>query len=85
MKIDHLMKIEFVQALTDNYELPMVALFNETVISEVAVRHWLECSYGTETNSAIVVITKAQYENLFDRTHEDFYDELRIEQQGGII
>lgn len=86
----HLMKIEFTQVFSDNFEVPMVALFNETVVSEAEVRSWLDQGlFDVDSKPTVVVITKTQYENLFDHytsTAEDahFYDDLRIEQQGGI-
>ena len=82
----NLMKIEFTQVFSDNIELPMVALFNDTVISESDVRAWLNRGlFDIDAHKAIVVITKTQYDNLFDRASEDFYGELRLEQHGGII
>jgi hypothetical protein len=86
------MKIEFTQTFSDSVELSMVALFNETVVSENEVRSWLEQGlFDVDTKPTVVVITKEQYENLFDRytsnseEADHFYDDLRIEQQGGII
>jgi hypothetical protein len=88
----HLMKIEFTQTFSDSVEIPMVALFNETVVSENEVRSWLEQGlFDVDSKPTVVVITQKQYENLFDHytsTSEDtgrFYDDLRLEQQGGIV
>lgn len=88
----HLMKIEFTQAFSDSVEIPMIALFNETVVSENEVRSWLEQGlFDVDSRPTVVVITQKQYENLFDHytsTSEDtgrFYDDLRLEQQGGIV
>jgi hypothetical protein len=64
----------------------MVALFNETVVSETEVRSWLDQGlFDVDTKPTVVVITKVQYENLFDHAQTDFYGDLRLEQQGGII
>jgi hypothetical protein len=86
------MKIEFTQIFTDNYELPMIALFNETVISEAEVQAWLgKGMFTVEIHPAIVIMTKNQYENLSDREQSKqsekstFYDDLRLEQHGGIV
>ena len=88
----HLMKIEFTQTFSDGVELPMVALFNETVVSENEVRSCIEQGlFDVDNKPTVVVITKKQYENLFDHYTSDseetdhFYNDLRIEQQGGII
>jgi hypothetical protein len=65
-------------------------MFNETVVSEVEVRSWIKQGLlGFEDKPTVVVMTKQQYENLFDHvsvdtSSEEFYDDLRIEQQGGI-
>lgn len=84
----HLMKIEFTQVFSDSYELPMVALFNETVVSENEVRSWIDQGlFNVDSKPTVVVITKKQYENLFDHytsISEDtnrFYDDLNLEQR----
>ena len=88
----HLMKIEFTQIFSDNYELPMVALFNETVVSEAEVRSWLDQGlFDVDSKPTVVVITKKQYENLFDHVsvnieesaseEKDFYADLALEQK----
>ena len=65
-------------------------MFNETVVSEVEVRSWIKQGLlGFEDKPTVVVMTKQQYENLFDHVSvdtdsEEFYDDLRVEQQGGI-
>jgi hypothetical protein len=65
---EHLMKIEWTASYTNGYELEKVALFNETVVSEVEVRSWIEQGLlDVERKPTVVVITKKQYENLFDR------------------
>lgn len=90
---EHLMKIEWTASYTNGYELEKVALFNETVVSEVEVRSWIEQGLlDIEHKPTVVTMTKKQYENLFDRVYsiEDvtsekvFYSDLVLEQQGGI-
>lgn len=89
---EHLMKIEWTASFMNGYELDKVALFNETVVSETEVRSWIEQGLlDIEHKSTVVTMTKQQYENLFDHlsvaepVHDDFYTDLRIEQQGGIF
>lgn len=85
----HMMMIEFTQLLADT-DIPMMALYNETRISEEEVRN--KIIDGTAQHSDfIVVMFKSQYENLKDLIEpnvnkgKDFYEDLVIEQQGGII
>lgn len=65
-------------------------MFNETVVSEVEVRSWIKQGLlDFEDKPTVVVMTKQQYENLFDHVSvdtgtEEFYEDLRVEQQGGI-
>lgn len=89
MSNKHMMMIEFTQLLA-NTDIPMVALYNETRISEEEVRN--KIVDGTaEHSDFIVVMFKSQYENLKDlieptvNKEKDFYEDLRLEQQGGII
>lgn len=93
MSNKHLMMIEFTQTYS-SVDVPMVALYNETRISEETVREKIK--NGTaEHDDFIVVMFKSQYENLKDLvepTHLEneyyqmsFLDDLRLEQQGGII
>lgn len=89
---EHLMKIEWTASYMNGYELEKVALFNETVVSEAEVRSWIEQGLlDVERKSTIVVITKKQYENLFDRAtanvekpvqeEKEFYADLALEQK----
>lgn len=74
MSCKHIMMIEFTQTYSF-VDVPMVALYNETRISEEEVRN--KIVDGTaEHSDFIVVMFKSQYENLKD---------LILEQQGGII
>lgn len=90
------MVIEFTESVGP-LDQEMVAIFSDQHISEEAVREYI-CKYGSNVgyNEWIVFMTKQQYENLkdveestckkmkeFDKS--DFYDDLRVEQQGGII
>lgn len=89
MNNKHLMMIEFTQLIT-SIGIPMVALYNETRINEEEVRN--KIVDGTaEHCDFIVVMFKSQYENLKDlvepdpQKEKDFYEDLILEQQGGII
>lgn len=89
MSNKYMMMIEFTQLLAGT-DIPMVALYNETRISEEEVRN--KIVEGTaEHSDFIVVMFKSQYENLKDlvepdtQKEKDFYEDLKLEQQGGII
>ena len=89
MNNKHLMMIEFTKLLADT-DIPMIALYNETRINEEEVRN--KIVDGTaEHCDFIVVMFKSQYENLKDlvepdpQKEKDFYEDLILEQQGGII
>lgn len=89
MSNEHMMIIEFTQ-LISGIDIPMVALYNETRISEEEVRN--KIIDGTaERSDFIVVMFRSQYDNLKDLTEtnpqkeKDFYKELCIEQQEEII
>ena len=89
MSNKHLMMIEFTQTYSF-VDVPMVALYNETRISEEEVRN--KIVDGTaEHSDFIVLMFKSQYDNLKDliepnpQKEKDFYEDLCIEQQGGII
>ena len=89
MSNKHMMMIEFTRLLA-NIDIPMVALYNETRISEEEVRN--KIVDGTaEHSDFIVVMFKSQYENLKDlvkpnpQEEKDLYEDLVLEQQGGII
>ena len=84
-----MMMFEFKQTYSC-VDVPMVALYNETRISEEEVRKKIKD--GTAENcDFIVVMFKSQYDNLKDliepnpQKEKDFYDDLILEQQGGII
>ena len=84
-----MMMIEFTQLLAGT-DVPMVALYNETRISEEEVRN--KIVDGTAQHSDFIVLMfKSQYENLKDlvepnpQKEKDFYEDLIVEQQGGII
>lgn len=89
MSNKHLMMIEFTQVLA-NTPVPMVALYNETRIGEEGVRKKIKDGRA-ENDDFIVVMFKSQYENLKDlvepniQEEKDFYEDLKLEQQGGII
>ena len=73
-KIKHLKIIEFEQSFGTT-EIPMVAMFNSSRMSENVVREHIE--KGTaEHNDFIVVMFKSQYERLFD-LGESPIDELQ--------
>jgi hypothetical protein len=89
MSNKHMMMIEFTQTYSF-VDVPMVALYNETQISEEEVRKKIK-DRRAENDDFIVVMFKSQYDNLKDliepnpQKEKDFYEELCIEQQGGII
>ena len=89
MSNKYLMMIEFTQVLAST-PIPMVALYNETRISEEEVRKKIKDGRA-ENDDFIVVMFKSQYENLKDliepnvNKEKDFYEDLVLEQQGGII
>ena len=89
MSNKHMMMIEFTQTYSF-VDVPMVALYNETRISEEEVRKKIK-DERAENDDFIVVMFKSQYENLKDlvepnpQKEKDFYEDLRLEQQGGII
>ena len=89
MSNKHMMMIEFTQTYSF-VDVPMVALYNETRISEEEVRKKIKDGRA-ENDEFIVVMFKSQYENLKDlvepdtQKEKDFYEDLVLEQQGGII
>lgn len=89
MSDKHLMMIEFTQVFAGT-PIPMVALYNETRISEDEVRKKIKDGRA-DNDEVIVVMFKSQYENLKDlvepntQKEKDFYEDLVLEQQGEII
>ena len=82
MSCKHLMIIEFTENI-GTIEQEMIAMFNEQHISEGSVREYIHTNGSTMGyNEWIVFMTKEQYENLKDN---DFYQDLILEQTGGII
>ncbi len=85
---EHLMAIEYTVSFELlSYRKDMVALFNATVISESEVRERIDRDFIAEDDPRIVVLTKEQYSNLFDKaeTEEEankrFYADLAMEQK----
>lgn len=88
--------IEYTETFINGYKLEKVAMFNSTVVSANEVQSWIEQGIlDIEAKSTVIVMTKKQYENLFDHVTfnnlekaaentDSFYEDLRIEQQGGI-
>ena len=89
MNCKHLMVIEFTQTIA-HIDMPMIALYNETRIGEEEVRNKIVRGRA-ENDDFIVVMSKSQYENLKDliepdtQKEKEFYENLMLEQQGGII
>ena len=80
-KIKHLKVIEFEQ-IYGGVDIPMVAMFNSSRISEDTVREHIE-NGSAEHSDFIVVMFKSQYERLYD-LGESPIDELQqdlIEEQ----
>ena len=80
--------IEYTVTFAKGVELSKVVMFNETVISETEVRSWIKQGLlGFEDKPTVVVMTKQQYENLFDHfetaTAEEntLYTDLALEQK----
>ena len=67
MKFDseNIMLIEFVKAYGDT-EIPMVALFNKTKVSEAEVHAAID-TYGIGEPQNIIIISKSQFESVFMR------------------
>ena len=80
--------IEYTVTFAKGVELSKVVMFNETVVSETEVRSWIKQGLlGFEDKPTVVVMTKQQYENLFDHfetaTAEEntLYTDLALEQK----
>jgi hypothetical protein len=77
---EHLSIIEYI----GDYGIPMVAMFNTTVISDEEVTKLIETEMlGFEYNPKVVNMTKKQYKNLFDQLSPEmelFYSDLMLEQ-----
>jgi hypothetical protein len=85
---EHLMAIEYTVSFEFlSYRKDMVALFNATVISESEVRERIDRDFIAEDDPRIVVLTKEQYSNLFDKAetaeeaNKRFYADLAMEQK----
>lgn len=85
--------IEYTETFANGHTLDKVAMYNTTVVSAVEVNSWIKQGLlDIETKPTVVVMTKQQYQNLFDHINyedldkapNDFYEDLRIEQQGGV-
>jgi hypothetical protein len=88
------MAIEY-EATCPGGKVEMVALFNEDRVSEECVREWLT-NDGIGYNQFVITMLKSQYEMLIDIVEPNpektkdfaensFYEDLALEQQGGII
>lgn len=81
--IKHLKAIEYTLNHTGLYEVEMIALFNESRISEEKVRK-LIVEDKVDNNSFVAVIYKNVYENLYDledTSVDEFYQDLALEQK----
>lgn len=82
-KIKHLKVIEYTITHTGWYEVEMVALYNESRISEDTVRELIEKDKAG-INPFVAVMYKNVYENLFDLDNtpvDDFQQDLMLEQK----
>lgn len=82
-KIKHLKAIEYTITHTGWYEVEMVALYNESRISEDSVRELIEKD-KVDINPFVAVMYKNVYENLFDLDNtpvNEFYQDLILEQK----
>lgn len=79
-KATHLMMIEFEETCSI-VNIPKVALFNSTRISEEEVKK-LIMTGRAEHDSRICITDKETYEMLCDKTdEEEFYEDLKLEQK----
>ena len=62
----HIMMIEFTQIIGGEYSMDLVALFNDTKISEDEVRKTIKAGRA-EHSDDIVLMTKKQYNSLCGR------------------
>lgn len=85
--------IEYTETFTNGHTLDKVAMYNATVVNAVEVNSWINQGLiDIETRPTVVVMTKQQYQNLFDHVNYDdlekafdtFYEDLCAEQSGGI-
>ena len=60
---EHIMMIEFTKVIGGEYSINLVALFNDTKISEAEVRRTIKAG-SAEYSDDIVLMTKKQYESL---------------------
>lgn len=67
---EHIMAIEFTKSIA-RYEVPMVALFNDTVIDGVTVRDLLKKGKITDHDDKVVIIYKTQYDALCGKVKEE--------------
>lgn len=64
--------IEYTETFVNGYKLEKVAMFNSTVVSANEVQSWIEQGIlDIDTKPTVVVMTKKQYENLFDHVTFD--------------
>ena len=63
---EHIMMIEFTKIFDGNYSMDLVALFNDTKISEDEVRKRIKAGRA-EYSDDIVLVTKKQYDSLCGR------------------
>jgi hypothetical protein len=59
----NIMKIDFIKSF-GNYNIAMVALYNQKNISESDVIKAIE-HHGVTENNNVVIMTKVQFENVF--------------------
>lgn len=84
---------EYTETFANGHTLDKVAMYNTTVVSAVEVNSWINQGLiDIEAKPTVVVMTKQQYQNLFDhinysdleKASNNFYEDLCMEQQGGI-
>jgi hypothetical protein len=84
---EHLEVIEYTETFVNGYKLDKVAMFNSTVVSQVEVQSWIEQGLlDIDSKPTVVVMTKKQYENLFDHyvstaDGDCLYADLALEQK----
>ena len=84
-QIKFLKAIRFDKEYTPFTKMAMVALYNESRIEEAEVKKRI-LSDDELSDPFVVIMSETQYKNLFDVQPEPNYlEELRLEQQGGIV
>lgn len=82
LKNENLMVIEYEVTYADVHKIPMIAMFNNTRITEEKVANMIRTG-EVEHSDFVVTMFKSQYENLKNilPIDNDFYQDLMMEQK----